>query len=39
VTGLNDVVSAQRMSQAAWQNRIPLGAWALIADISTGCCC
>jgi FtsH-binding integral membrane protein len=38
VQGLNDVVSAQRSSQAAWQNRIPVGAWALIITISMGCC-
>ena len=38
VQGLNDVVNTQRSSQAAWQNRIPVGAWALIIAISIGCC-
>jgi hypothetical protein len=38
VQGLNDVVSAQRSTQAAWQNRIPVGAWALIIAISIGSC-
>jgi hypothetical protein len=38
VQGLNDVVSAQRSSQAAWQNRIPVGAWVLILAISIGSC-
>jgi len=38
VQGMNDVVSAQRSSQAAWRNRIPVGAWALIIAISIGSC-
>jgi len=32
------VVSAQRSSQAAWRNRIPVGAWAMIIAISIGSC-
>lgn len=39
VTGVNDVVAAQRATQAAWFNRIPLGAWALMAVIAFGSCC
>jgi hypothetical protein len=38
VTGLNDVVNSQRSTLAAWANRIPLGAWALMATISIGSC-
>jgi hypothetical protein len=38
VTGLNDVVSAQRGSQAAWLNRIPIAVWVLIGAISAFCC-
>jgi hypothetical protein len=38
VQGLNDVVSTQRSSQAAWRNRIPIGAWTLLVGISIGCC-
>jgi hypothetical protein len=38
VTGVNDLVNSQRTTQAAWVNRIPLGAWALMAIISVGSC-
>lgn len=38
VTGVNDVVNAQRSTQASWMNRIPIGAWALMATISIGSC-
>jgi hypothetical protein len=38
VSGQNDIVSAQRSSQAAWLNRIPVAAWALMVFIATGCC-
>jgi hypothetical protein len=38
VTGMNDLVNTQRSTQAAWMNRIPLAAWALMAAIGTGCC-
>jgi hypothetical protein len=38
VTGVNDVVNSQRSSQSAWLNRIPFGAWAMIAMIGTGSC-
>jgi hypothetical protein len=38
VSGMNDVISSQRSSQAAWLNRIPVAAWALMMIIGTGCC-
>jgi hypothetical protein len=38
VSGMNDVINSQRSSQAAWLNRIPVVAWALMATISIGCC-
>jgi hypothetical protein len=37
VSGMNDVVDSQRSSQAAWLNRIPVAAWALMVVIGTGC--
>jgi len=38
ISGMNDVINSQRSSQAAWLNRIPVAAWALMATISIGCC-
>jgi hypothetical protein len=38
VSGMNDVVNSQRTSQAAWLNRVPVAAWALMAAIGSGCC-
>ena len=38
VSGMNDVINSQRSSQAAWLNRIPVAAWALMAVIGIGCC-
>ncbi len=38
VSGMNDVINSQRNSQAAWLNRIPVAAWALMAIIGIGCC-
>lgn len=38
VSGVNDVANSQRATQAAWLNRIPLAAWALMVTISTGSC-
>lgn len=38
ISGMNDVVSSQRGSQAARLNRIPIAAWALMVAISIGCC-
>jgi hypothetical protein len=34
VSGMNDVLNAQGYTQAAWWNRIPLGAWGLMALIA-----
>jgi hypothetical protein len=33
ISGMNDVLSSQGYTQAAWWNRIPLAAWALMAAI------
>jgi hypothetical protein len=38
VTALTDLVNSQRSSQAAWLNRIPAAAWALMATIAVGTC-
>lgn len=32
--GVNDVLNSQGYTQAAWWNRIPLGAWALMAAVA-----
>ena len=37
VSGMNDVLNSQGYTQAAWWNRIPAGAWFLMAAI--GICC
>lgn len=37
VSGMNDVLNAQGYTQAAWWNRIPFEAWALLAVIAIGC--
>ncbi len=37
VSGMNDVINSQRSSQAAWLNRIPVAAWALMGIIGIGC--
>jgi hypothetical protein len=34
VSGINDVLNARGYTQAAWWNRIPLGAWALMGLIA-----
>jgi hypothetical protein len=34
VAGMNDVLNAQGYTQAAWWNRIPLGAWLLMGAIA-----
>jgi hypothetical protein len=34
VSGMNDVLNTQGYTQAAWWNRIPLGAWALMIAIA-----
>jgi hypothetical protein len=37
LSGLNDVLNSQRYTQAAWRNRIPVGAWLLMTLISIFC--
>ena len=37
LSGVNDVLNSQGYTQAAWRNRIPTAAWALMAAI--GVCC
>jgi hypothetical protein len=37
VSGMNDVLNAQGYTQAAWWNRIPFEAWALMAAIAICC--
>src|SRR5262249_39277197 len=34
VAGMNDVLNSQGYTQAAWLNRIPQGAWSLMAAIA-----
>ena len=34
VSGMNDVLNAQSYTQAAWWNRIPVGAWLLLAVVA-----
>src|ERR1700740_1682619 len=38
VAGMNDVLNRQGYTQAAWWNRIPFGAWSLLAAIAISCC-
>jgi protein-S-isoprenylcysteine O-methyltransferase Ste14 len=37
VAGMNDVLNSQGYTQAAWWNRIPLGAWALMWLVAIAC--
>lgn len=37
VSGMNDVLNSQGYTQAAWRNRIPVAAWALLISISVFC--
>jgi hypothetical protein len=37
VSGMNDVLNSQGYTQAAWWNRIPTGAWILMAAIAVCC--
>lgn len=36
-SGMNDVLNSQAYTQAAWWNRIPIAAWALMAAIAICC--
>ena len=37
VSGMNDVLNSQAYTQAAWWNRIPIGAWALMGVVAIAC--
>jgi hypothetical protein len=37
IAGMNDVLNAQGYTQAAWWNRIPLGAWAMMGLMAFFC--
>jgi hypothetical protein len=37
VGGMNDVLNSQGYTQAAWWNRIPLGAWVLMWVVAIAC--
>jgi hypothetical protein len=37
LAGMNDVLNSQGYTQAAWRNRIPMGAWILMASIAICC--
>ena len=37
VSSMNDVINAQGFTQAAWWNRIPTGAWAMMALMAVSC--
>jgi hypothetical protein len=37
VSGMNDVLNSQGYTQAAWWNRIPVGAWALMGLVAIAC--
>ena len=37
VSGMNDVLNSQGYTQAAWWNRIPAGAWGLMALVAISC--
>jgi len=37
VAGMNDVLNSQGYTQAAWRNRVPIEAWALLGLISIFC--
>lgn len=37
ISGMNDVLNSQGYTQAAWWNRIPVGAWAMMALMAICC--
>ena len=37
ISGMNDVINSQGYTQAAWWNRIPLGAWLMMALMAISC--
>ena len=38
LSGMNDVLNTQGYTQAAWWNRIPVAAWALMVALAVFCC-
>ena len=38
LSGMNDVLNSQGYTQAAWWNRIPIGAWSLMMALAIFCC-
>ena len=38
LSGMNDVLNRQGYTQAAWWNRIPIGAWSLMLALAVFCC-
>jgi hypothetical protein len=38
LSGMNDVLNTQGYTQAAWWNRIPVGAWSLMLALAIFCC-
>ena len=37
IAGMNDVINSQGYTQAAWWNRIPIGAWAMMGLMAISC--
>jgi hypothetical protein len=37
IAGMNDVINSQGYTQAAWWNRIPIGAWAMMGLMAVSC--
>jgi hypothetical protein len=37
VSGMNDAINAQGYTQASWWNRMPIGAWAMMALMAISC--
>ena len=37
VAGMNDVLNSQGYTQAAWRNRVPVGAWILMVFVAMAC--
>jgi hypothetical protein len=37
VSGMNDVLNSQGYTQAAWWNRVPIGAWILMGFVAIAC--
>ena len=37
IAGMNDVINSQGYTQAAWWNRIPVGAWAMMVLMAVSC--